>query len=325
MGLKRLPNNIWLYRAVLATWVVSAIIVMLLLSKIDTIVNVELYKHGLQFSHDWATPYSTYLSFDYVALAVPIALSLFAIAVGFTPNVKKAAGSLAKRLPKSQPVGFIPRIKKEVENTARRLPRSQPAEFIPKIKKTVENIAERLPRFRLKVSTSKFRSKVLTLKPRLKAFTLKFRPKISTSKFRSKVLTLKPRLKAFTLKFRPKISTSKFRSKVFTSKVKKATENIAEPTPKSQPAASQEQKPQESSDYKSAAPEKANVRGSAGVFCPNCGKTFGRPMVMLDFADGKSKLVNVCPYCNHVLGSAETEESSGIDILIADLDKKLTH
>jgi uncharacterized Zn-finger protein len=297
MGLKRLPNNIWLYRAVLATWVVSAIIVMFLLSRIDAIMNVEMYKHGLQFSHDWADPYWTYMHLNYVALGVPVALSLFAIAVGFTPNAKKAAGSIAERPPKSQPVGFIPRIKKGAENIAKRLPRSQLAEFIPKIKKVIQNIAERLPRSR---------PKVLTSKPRPKAFTLKFRPKVFTSKFRAKIFT------------------SKFRPKVFTSKVKKAAEDIAERQPRPQPAASQEQKLESSCD-KIAASEKANVRGAAGVFCPNCGKTFGRPMVMLDFADGKSRLVNVCPYCNHVLGSAETEESSGIDILIADLDEKLTH
>lgn len=35
--------------------------------------------------------------------------------------------------------------------------------------------------------------------------------------------------------------------------------------------------------------------------CPKCNKGFSRPIVMLDFSDGKPKLVNSCPYCNHVL------------------------
>jgi uncharacterized Zn-finger protein len=39
--------------------------------------------------------------------------------------------------------------------------------------------------------------------------------------------------------------------------------------------------------------------------CPSCKKTFGQPLVMLDFEGGKSKLVNVCPYCNQVLGDTE--------------------
>ncbi len=39
--------------------------------------------------------------------------------------------------------------------------------------------------------------------------------------------------------------------------------------------------------------------------CPSCKKTFTQPLVMLDFENGKSKLVNVCPYCNQVLGENE--------------------
>ncbi len=46
---------------------------------------------------------------------------------------------------------------------------------------------------------------------------------------------------------------------------------------------------------------------------------------MLNFESGKNKLVNVCPYCNHVLGNAENEKSSKNDFQITDSDKKLTH
>lgn len=192
MDSKRLSNNSWLYRAVLMTWIISAMIVMFLLSKIDTIVNVELYKNGLQFSPNWANPYWTYLNLNYIALGVPVALSLFAIAIGFIPKSKKVA------------------------------------------------------------------------------------------------------------------------------------ENVAEQQPKAQPVASQEQKRKESSSNNTALKE-ANEPSAAEISCPNCGKTFGRPMVMLDFEGGKSKLVNVCPYCDHVLGSTENDKSSEIDVQIADLDEKLAH
>jgi len=30
---------------------------------------------------------------------------------------------------------------------------------------------------------------------------------------------------------------------------------------------------------------------------------------MLDFSGGKTKLVNVCPYCNNILGCAEEEDA----------------
>jgi uncharacterized Zn-finger protein len=41
------------------------------------------------------------------------------------------------------------------------------------------------------------------------------------------------------------------------------------------------------------------------ISCPKCKRVFGRPLVMLDFSGGKTRFVNVCPYCNHVLGTAE--------------------
>ena len=43
------------------------------------------------------------------------------------------------------------------------------------------------------------------------------------------------------------------------------------------------------------------------VRCPNCRRVFSKPLVMLDFSDGRARLVNVCPYCNHVLGEAEAD------------------
>jgi len=41
---------------------------------------------------------------------------------------------------------------------------------------------------------------------------------------------------------------------------------------------------------------------------------------MLDFSGGKTRLVNVCPYCNYVLGS--TEEVEKEDVGVFDLEKK---
>jgi hypothetical protein len=39
-----------------------------------------------------------------------------------------------------------------------------------------------------------------------------------------------------------------------------------------------------------------------GTTCPNCNRVFSKPLTMYG---GKSKLVNVCPYCNHVLDENE--------------------
>ncbi len=76
---------------------------------------------------------------------------------------------------------------------------------------------------------------------------------------------------------------------------------VQAPPPKPQPAppveAVQEQRP------KTSKQSKGNAK--AADTCPSCKKAFTQPLVMLDFEGGKSKLVNVCPYCNQVLGNAE--------------------
>ena len=44
------------------------------------------------------------------------------------------------------------------------------------------------------------------------------------------------------------------------------------------------------------------------ISCPSCKKTFRKPLVMLDFGSGKTKLVNTCPYCNAKLGEEYVKE-----------------
>lgn len=257
MDLKRLLNSSWLYRAVLMTWIISAVIMMFLLSKIDSIVNVELYKNGLQFSHDWADPYWTYLNLNYIALGVPVALSLVTIAVGFTGEIKKVAertkGSTGK----------------------------------------IKGVAER--------------------------FTVGIRKgaKISTGELRKGVKK--------AIGFTGEIKKGVKRAIELTGGIKKGVKRtIRQPEP--QPIASQKQELEENiSINNNKALKEPKKPSNAEISCPNCKKTFITPMVMLDFQGGKSRLVNVCPYCDHVLGSTENEESSEIDAQIADLDEKLTH
>lgn len=57
------------------------------------------------------------------------------------------------------------------------------------------------------------------------------------------------------------------------------------------------------------------------ISCPSCRKVFGRPMVMLNFQDGKTRLINVCPYCNQELGSAEDNAKPNTDFHIKGQEK----
>jgi hypothetical protein len=62
----------------------------------------------------------------------------------------------------------------------------------------------------------------------------------------------------------------------------------------------------------------ATVDNSMLITCPKCRKVFGRPLNMLDFSKGPAQLVNVCPYCNYILGSASEEDSDSTRVILPD-------
>jgi len=61
------------------------------------------------------------------------------------------------------------------------------------------------------------------------------------------------------------------------------------------------------------------------VSCPKCRRVFGKPLVMLDFGGGKARLVNVCPYCSSVLGSADVDEKDKEEenVRVVDLEEEV--
>jgi uncharacterized Zn-finger protein len=63
-------------------------------------------------------------------------------------------------------------------------------------------------------------------------------------------------------------------------------------------------KPEQNDDRSAPPREEATARGIV-ISCPTCKKVITKPLVMLDFTGGKAKLVNGCPYCNTVLGTAD--------------------
>jgi hypothetical protein len=68
-----------------------------------------------------------------------------------------------------------------------------------------------------------------------------------------------------------------------------------------------------------ATPSNGQIQTYSGnnmvVSCPSCRKMFHKPLTMLDFGTGKAKLVNVCPYCNHILGGAYEKKPDSIQIV----------
>jgi DNA-directed RNA polymerase subunit RPC12/RpoP len=60
------------------------------------------------------------------------------------------------------------------------------------------------------------------------------------------------------------------------------------------------------------------VSNSMVITCPKCKKDFGRPLNMLDFSKGQAQLVNVCPYCNYILGSSPDEDAEHTRVILPD-------
>jgi outer membrane biosynthesis protein TonB len=77
---------------------------------------------------------------------------------------------------------------------------------------------------------------------------------------------------------------------------------ISQATPKTQAVFTKEPKPKETVN------KTPKQTASSAHFCTACKKAFTQPLVMLNFEGGKSKLVNVCPYCSYVLGNVEEEK-----------------
>lgn len=68
----------------------------------------------------------------------------------------------------------------------------------------------------------------------------------------------------------------------------------------------------------SPAPRVVLKDNSAKIRCPKCKRILGKYLNMLDFSSGKARLVDVCPYCNHILVDTESAET---DIIILEHEK----
>jgi len=58
------------------------------------------------------------------------------------------------------------------------------------------------------------------------------------------------------------------------------------------------------------------------VSCSGCKKVFIKPLVMLVLSSGKTRLVNVCPYCNRVLRTAGADEKERNGGEVRDLEEE---
>jgi len=83
------------------------------------------------------------------------------------------------------------------------------------------------------------------------------------------------------------------------------------PTPKTSKPSKPSMKPVLKTPQREIEKEKMPSKEDNGIeiaaipmVCNKCGKVFTQPLCMFDFASGKPRLVNVCPYCNAILAVA---------------------
>ena len=60
------------------------------------------------------------------------------------------------------------------------------------------------------------------------------------------------------------------------------------------------------------------------INCENCERTFGTPLFMYDYSEGKRNLVGCCPYCSQIIGKPPTKKVKETQNAAAHEIEKLT-
>ncbi len=91
MGLNQLMANPWISRIILIVSIISTAAVLLLYSRIDSLVNVSLYNYSLQFNPNWYNPYQSTTQLINVCLGAVLALNMVALGLSLFGKVNKVS------------------------------------------------------------------------------------------------------------------------------------------------------------------------------------------------------------------------------------------
>jgi hypothetical protein len=228
----------WISYVVLGVWIVNGFLVIYMQFQIDTIVNVQLYSYGLQFSKQWADSYWMSSRLTMVFLGVPMALSTAVFVAWFRRFRKKAKIIMAKRKIKHQKDTLEEKQSDALEE--------------------LTQATQKEPEEKTQVSLEEKHANP---------------PQVDSDTELEEKLEQKP---------------------------------INEPQAIIiQPDVIQLEKADHDTELVEAEEEEQGVNTTLGlVVCPSCGKIINRPLITLDFSNGTTHLVKVCPFCNYVLGDA---------------------
>jgi len=238
-------EDIWRISFIIMTvWAINGIVILFLLARIDSMINVQFYDYGLQFSSDWANPYWDSMNLLKIFIGLPMALSILVFALGLLKYKNRALAIFSKK--KSEPATILATEEAPVD--------AEEDEKPVTIEKTIIPEDSIIP---VEVDTES----EVNPEP-----AIEMQPEVIQVVQPEEIVT---------------------------------EQNGVEVA--------------ENDDYIEPEMSENKVREDVGlvISCPNCGKVFNRPLIILDFNSGKARLVNVCPYCSHIL--TETEDSEKQD------------
>jgi hypothetical protein len=83
MGLTHMLNGKWFTRLVMISWIICAVLILVIFNNMELIVHGQLYSYGLVFSSDWADPFRIFTWSLFLCLGLPMALSGVALVSSF--------------------------------------------------------------------------------------------------------------------------------------------------------------------------------------------------------------------------------------------------
>jgi hypothetical protein len=263
----------WVSYVALAAWIVNGFLIIYLQTQIDSLVNGQLYSYGLQFSKQWADPYWMSSRLMMVFLGVPMALSTAVLVTGFRRFRRKAKTLMTKNKPK--PVQDRVECVEEKQPEVLKEPSPQ---AVPEVTARIEEQPEKT---QAPPTEKQAEPQVTPNEPEVK-------PQVETQ--------IEPQ-------------------------IEKEPEPIEEQKPIKEPEMgiipqtneTQEPEPTIEKTEINILKEEPTVTlpKPSGTSCPHCGRDFNRPLVTLDFSTGTTRIVNVCPFCKHILGEGLDSKNEG--------------
>jgi hypothetical protein len=131
----------WLNIIALAICVANLALIWFLLTRIDEIVNVQLYFYGLNFSHNWSDQYQTVLHLTMIFIFWSVALNLIVTGIGLNRIRKKAAKEKEGLeiqpawTPEGEPEAIL-----ETPRTSKEAPQPRPKQEYRPLKESTENL-----------------------------------------------------------------------------------------------------------------------------------------------------------------------------------------